>query len=135
MQILGIGIDIFENIRIKKLIKNNKFLLRIYSKDEIDKSKKITNKVAFFSKRYAAKEAFSKALGYGFRKKLNFKDVSVSNDKYGKPLIKMNSKIKNLSEKKFNTKKLNIFLSLSDEKKYSIAFVIIGKKWILIKVF
>ena len=63
MKILGIGIDIIDNKRIKESIKNNKFKSRIYSSNELKLSKKTKNKVAFFSKRFAAKEAFSKALG------------------------------------------------------------------------
>ena len=128
MQPLGIGVDIIQNSRIRKSISNKKFVLKIFTKDEIAKSKTSNNKVAFFSKRFAAKEAFSKALGTGFRKNLTFKDISISNDKYGKPVLNINNKIKNIIKKKFKTKKINVHLSISDEKKYSIAFVIMGKK-------
>ena len=126
MNILGIGVDILENSRIKKIITNKKFLQRIYTNDELKKSKSIKNKISFFSKRFAAKEAFSKALGTGFRKGLHFKDISISNDKLGKPSIKINKKLKELVTKKFNIKKIKIYLSISDEKKYSIAFVTLG---------
>ena len=128
MSILGIGVDIVENARIKKSITNKKFLERIYTNDEVLESKKINDKVGFFSKRFAAKEAFSKALGTGFRKDLNFKDISISNDKFGKPIIKVNNKLKIIVNKRFNIKKLNVHLSISDEKKYSIAYVILQKK-------
>ena len=128
MQTLAVGVDIIDNSRIKKSINNKKFITRIFSDDEIVRSKKIFNKTAFFSKRFAAKEAFSKALGTGFRKGLNFCDISIVNDKYGKPSIKLNNKIQNILNKKFKTKKkINIFLSISDEKKHSIAFVILEK--------
>ena len=129
MQTLGVGVDIIENSRIKKSIKNNKFLSRVFSKIEIINSKKNNNKSGYFSKRFAAKEAFSKALGSGFRNGLNFNDISVVNDRYGKPSIKLNAKLKNIINKKFKTIKVNVFLSISDEKKHSIAFVVIGKKW------
>ena len=128
MKTLGIGVDIVQNSRIKKSITNEKFLLRIFTNDEINKSKKIKNKTAFFSKRFAAKEAFSKALGTGFRETLNFKDISVINDKLGKPSFFITKKIKNLIKKRFKINSFNFFLSISDEKKYSIAFVIIQKK-------
>jgi len=128
MKTLGIGVDIINNSRIKKSISNKKFILRIFSKDEIENSKKINNKTGFFSKRFAAKEAFSKALGTGFRKDLNFNDISIANDKYGKPSIKMSKKIKNIINKRFKTRRFNVFLSISDEKNYSIAFVVLGKK-------
>ena len=135
MRFFSVGVDIVENSRIKKSIINKKFLSRIFTESEINISKKINNKAAFFSKRFAAKEAFSKALGTGFRNGLNFSDISVINDKYGKPLIEINNKIKNIIKKKFKIKKVNVLLSISDEKKYSIALVILGKKWILIKNF
>ena len=77
MSTLGIGVDIVDNSRIKKSITNKKFVSRIFSNDEIIRSKKALNKTAFFSKRFAAKEAFSKALGTGFRKGLNFNDISI----------------------------------------------------------
>ena len=128
MQTLSIGVDIIENSRIKKSINNKKFLGRIFSKQEISRSKKIHNKTSFFSKRFAAKEAFSKALGSGFRNGLNFTDISVFNGKYGKPSIRINNKLKALIKKKFKTTKINTLLSISDEKNYSIAYVIIEKK-------
>jgi len=128
MRALGIGVDIIDNSRIKKSITNKKFISRIFSNDEIIRSKKIINKAAFFSKRFAAKEAFSKALGTGFRETLNFKDISITNNKHGKPSIKINNKLHNLINKKFKTKKINVLLSISDESKHSIAFVILERK-------
>ena len=128
MQTLGVGVDIIENSRIKKSIKNKKFLFRVFSKIEIINSKKNNNKSGYFSKRFAAKEAFSKALGSGFRNGLNFNDISVVNDRYGKPSIKLNSKLRYIINKRFKTIKVKVFLSISDEKKHSIAFVVIGKK-------
>ena len=128
MKILGIGVDSIENSRIKKSIESQKFINRIFTIDEISKSKKINNKISFFSKRFAAKEAFSKALGTGFRNHLNFKDISITNDKYGKPSIKISNKLQNFFKKQFRTKKVSIHLSISDEKKHSIAFVILRKK-------
>ena len=63
MKILGIGVDIIDNKRIKKSIKNNKFKKRIYSSNELKLSKKTKHKVAFFLYIFADKEAFFKALG------------------------------------------------------------------------
>ena len=128
MRKLGIGIDIINNSRIKRSITNKRFLSRVFSHTEITNSKKTSNKTGYFSKRFAAKEAFSKALGTGFRKGLNFNDISIVNDKYGKPSIVVNNKLKNIINKRFKTKKVNVFLSISDEKKYSIAFVVLEKK-------
>ena len=129
MKTLGVGVDIVDNSRIKKSIKNKRFLSRVFSNSEIVSSKKNINKASFFSKRFAAKEAFSKALGTGFRNGIYFNDISVVNDKYGKPSFKINKKLKNFIKKKFKASNLNVFLSISDEKKHSIAFVVIGKKW------
>ena len=127
MQVIGNGVDIVDNLRIKKAISNKSFIQKIYSNLEIKYSKKIKNKANFFAKRFAAKEAFVKALGIGFRNGINFKDISVKNKSLGNPVLKLNNKVKLIIKKKFKLKKFKIFLSLSDEKKYSIAFVIINK--------
>ena len=127
MKILGIGIDIIENNRIKNSIKNSNFLKRIYSNKELKQSKLSKNKTNFFAKRFAAKEALAKAIGSGFRNNLNFADIEIINDKMGKPYYLENNKIKNLIKKKFNVKNFECFLSISDEKKYSTAFTIIQK--------
>jgi len=129
MEILGNGVDIIQNSRIKKLIRNKKFILRVFSKNEINESKKTKNKANFFAKRFAAKEAFVKSIGLGFRKGINLKDICVHKDKLGKPNIVLNSKVKKVLSKKFNSNRFKIFLSLSDEKDYSIAYVILNKKW------
>ena len=124
MKIGGIGIDIVENARIKKAIKNSKFIKRVFSKKEILNSKNIKNKTSFFSKKFAAKEALAKSLGTGFSKGLNFNDITIINDKLGKPSFLITDKIKKLIKKRFKISRFNFFLSISDEKKYSIAIVI-----------
>ncbi len=126
MKILGIGVDIVENKRIQKSIKNPLFKKRIYTSKELKQSDAANNKVAFFSKRFAAKEAFSKALGTGFRMNLNFKDIEIINDKMGKPNYVKNKKISKIIQKNFKIKNYKCFLSISDEKKNSIAFTIIS---------
>ena len=125
MKILGIGVDIIQNHRIKNSIKNHKFRDRIYSTNELKLSASPINKIEYFSKRFAAKEAFAKALGTGFRNDLNFKDIEIINDKLGKPCYVKTKKITEIVKKKFKVKKFNCFLSISDEKKYSTAFTII----------
>jgi len=127
MKIIGVGVDIVDNKRIKKSIRNKQFISRLFSKKEIKQSKKIIDKINYFSKRFAAKESLSKAIGTGFRKGLNFKDISIVNDKYGKPYYELNNKVKKLIYSKFKVKKIKISLSLADEKKYSIAFSVIHK--------
>ena len=125
MKIIGIGVDIVKNKRIGLSIKNKDFINRTFGKNEILISKKINSKTSYFSKRFAAKEAFAKALGTGFRNGLNFKDIEVINDKLGKPFYIISLNIKNLIKKKKKIKDFNLFLSISDEKEYSIAFTII----------
>ena len=130
MNLVGIGVDIVDNSRVKKLIRNKAFISRIYSTKEINQSKKIKNKTSYFSKRFAAKESLSKAIGLGFRKGINFKDISVLNDKYGKPFYELNNNVKKYIYSKFKRKRIKISLSLADEKKYSIAFSMIHK-WLI----
>ena len=127
MKIIGTGVDIVENSRIKKSILNKSFLNRVFTNEEILISKKMKNRSSYFAKRFAAKEAFAKSLGTGFSNGFNFKDISVINDKLGKPSFFITKKIKNLIKKRFKTNNFNFFLSISDEKKYSIAFVILQK--------
>ena len=127
MKIIGTGVDIVENSRIKKLILNNSFLNRIFTNEEILISKNMKNKSSYFAKRFAAKEAFVKSLGTGFTNGLNFKDISVINDKLGKPSFFITKKIRKIIKKRFKINTFNFFLSISDEKKYSIAFVIFQK--------
>ena len=129
MRIVGIGVDIIENKRIKNSLKNLKFKKRIFSTKELSQSSLSKNKVGFFSKRFAAKEAFAKALGTGFRGDLNFKDIEIVNDKKGKPYYLKSKKISKIIHKNFNIKKYNCFLSISDEKDYSTAFTIIQSIW------
>ena len=128
MKILGIGVDIIENSRIDKSLKNNLFIKRIFSNSEILIGKKTKDKSNYYSKRFAAKEAFSKAIGTGFRNNLNFNDISIVNDKMGKPSFIITEKIKKIIKKEFKVSSFNFFLSISDEKKYSIAYVVLQKK-------
>ena len=127
MQILGTGVDIVENLRMKKVLNDKKFINRIFSTSEILLSKNIKDKTAYYAKRFAAKEAFAKSIGTGFRNNLNFKDISITNNKAGKPYFLINEKLKKIIKKQFKTLSVNFFLSISDEKKYSVAFVILQK--------
>ena len=129
MKILGIGVDIIENKRIKNSLKNTKFKIRVYDNKELKQSNLTKNKVNYFSKRFAAKEAFTKALGTGFRKNLNFKDIVIMNDTMGKPYYLITNKITKIIQKRFKVINFDCFLSISDEKDYSTAFTIIQSKW------
>tara|TARA_B100001121_G_C18297387_1_gene438122 strand:+ start:117 stop:512 length:396 start_codon:yes stop_codon:yes gene_type:complete len=125
MKILGIGVDIIENKRIKFLSKNKQFIKRTFSNKEITFSRKFSDKKNFFAKRFAAKEALSKSIGIGFRNDLNLKDIEILNDKLGKPYYCKSKKIDKIIKKRFKINKYNLFLSISDERDYSIAFAIL----------
>ena len=75
MKILGIGVDIVNNKRIRSLISNKSFINKTFGKNEIKFSKKKINKINYFAKRFAAKESFAKSIGTGFRKGLNCLEV------------------------------------------------------------
>ena len=128
MRILGIGVDIIQNKRIKSSIKNKLFVSRTFGNKEIYFSKHILDKTNYFAKRFAAKEALAKSIGTGFRNNLNFKDIQILNDKIGKPYYQKSKKIDKIINKKFKVKTYDLFLSISDEKDYSIAFTILQTK-------
>ena len=125
MKLYGIGTDIVSVDRIKKSLKNKKFLNRLFCKEEMIKCNKLINANNCYAKRFAAKEAFSKALGTGVSNGINFKEIIVMNKKNGKPFIKLKGKTMKIVKKKFKNNP-NIALSISDEKKYAVAFVTIS---------
>ena len=126
MNIFGIGTDIIQVDRIKKNLKKKGFINRIFSKKEIAKCKKISNSSNCFAKRFAAKEAFSKALGTGISRGINFNEILILNKKSGKPYISLIGQTKKIFNSKVKNKKTKIALSVSDEKKYAVAFVTIS---------
>ncbi len=129
MNILGTGIDIVKNYRLKTMLtkKKTRIKSRLFTKSEIAYCKNKKDSINCYSKRFAAKEAFVKALGTGFRKNINFKDIEIIKNNYGKPYLLINNKLRNRIKLFFKVKKLNYFLTISDEKEYSIASVIITK--------
>ena len=125
MILYGIGTDIVSVDRIKKSLKKKSSLYRLFSQEEIYKCSKLINPNNCYAKRFAAKEAFAKALGTGISKGINFNEIIVMNKKNGKPFIKLKGKTMEIIKKKFK-KKAKISLSLSDEKKYAVAFATIS---------
>ncbi len=130
MKIFGIGTDIVNIKRMEKTLKknNNSFKNKIFSKKEIIYCDSKKHPASFYAKRFAAKEALSKALGTGIRKGINFKDIEVVNNSYGKPLIKLKGTTAAFLKKKVSSKKPTIYLSLSDDKPWAQATVIISYK-------
>ena len=126
MKIYGIGTDLSNINRIKKNLKNKDFISRIFSKHEIKKCNKLANKANCYAKRFAAKEAFSKAIGTGISKGINFNEIIVYNTNSGRPTIRLLGNTKKITTKILNKKKFNIFLSLSDDKPFAVATVVIS---------
>ena len=125
--IYGNGIDIIDINRIRKVIDkyDNRFKKRCFSFSEIERSEKRKNSVESYAKRYAAKEACAKALGTGLARGVFWKDIEVKNNQFGKPLIKLHGKAKEIFKNMNKTSNTQIEVSLSDEKKYAIANVTI----------
>ena len=130
MKIFGIGTDIVNIKRIEKSLKTKgaKFKSKIFSKEEINYCEKYKNPSSYYAKRFAAKEALSKALGTGIRKGINFKNIVIFNDIYGKPSIQLRGSTANFLKRKIRSKKFFIHLSLSDDKPWAQATVIISYK-------
>ena len=126
MKLFGIGTDIVKVSRIKKISKKKSYLLRLFNMDEIIRCNKTKNSYNCFAKRFAAKEAFSKALGTGISGGINFNQIIVKNEKNGKPFIKLIDKTKINVEKILRKKKYKVSLSLTDEDNYAVAFVTIS---------
>ena len=102
------------------------FKNKIFSKSEIIYCEKKKNPFSFYAKRFAAKEALSKALGTGIRKGIDFKNIEIFNDRFGKPSITLKGTTQNFLKKKIKKGKYNIYLSLSDDKPWAQATVIIS---------
>ena len=126
MKLFGVGTDIIRVNRLKKSLKKKLFLSRVFNEEEIIKCKRTKKNLNCFAKRFAAKEAFSKALGTGISKGINFNEIVVLNEKSGKPYIKLIDKTKKIVERKLKKKKYKISLSIADEKDYAVAFVTIS---------
>jgi len=130
MKIFGIGTDIVNIKRMDKFLKkkSSRFKNRIFSKKEIIYCDKKKNPSAYYAKRFAAKEALSKALGTGIRKGIDLKNIEVTNDALGKPSINLKGNVADLLIKKIKTKKYSIYLSLSDDAPWAQATVVISYK-------
>ena len=128
MKIFGIGTDIVNINRLKKIFLKNgtNFKKKIFSNNEIIYCERKKNPVSFYAKRFEAKEDFSKALGKCIRKEIKFKDITISNDSFGKPFIRLSGSTKKYLIKQLKTKKYFIYLSLSDDLPWAQATVIIS---------
>jgi holo-[acyl-carrier protein] synthase len=123
--IIGIGTDIVNITRIEDLFKKfgDRFLVKNFHELEISCWSNLQKhqQIGYLAKRFAAKEAIAKALGVGIGKTLAFSDIAIMNDSLGAPKVKIdNNKISGIED-------CNIHISLSDDKPFAIAFVVISK--------
>ena len=127
--IYGIGTDLVNSERVEKLLNKfgDKFLFKIFSNEEINNSKMSYNKALYFSKRFAGKEAFWKAISPNRENTLHLNEIEILSNNNGKPYINLigvtKNKISKL-EKSLNST-FNFHISISDEKPNALAFVII----------
>ena len=129
--IIGIGIDIVKIDRIAKLINNfgNKFEKKIFTNNEINignQKSSLNTKISYYAKRFAAKEALSKAIGLGIGRGIDFVDIEIINNENGKPEIKLTPKSKQFLQKYLNQNNFKIDLSMTDEKDIAQSIVIIS---------
>lgn len=127
--IIGIGNDIISIARIAKLLQSKKdqFIQKIFTDKEAALLNEIISEdkiIGYIANRFAAKEALAKALGTGFGKYFSFKDVSVLKTSQGKPYFEYNQKLKNYI-KDIHKSDFQIYLTMSNEKEYAQAFVVI----------
>ncbi len=122
--IFGIGTDIVEVSRIEESIAQfgDDFAKRILAESEFSSYEKSAIKPRFLAKRFAAKEAFSKALGTGLRAPATFQNIAVSHDELGKPILLLAPELQRFLNSK-NISKTHI--SISDEKNLAAAFVVL----------
>jgi holo-[acyl-carrier protein] synthase len=122
--IYGIGIDIVQIPRIEKALQRweDRFLMRVFTESEIEYCEGKARPAARFALRFAAKEAFAKALGLGFGKTLSFGQIEVKNDSRGQPYLALHGKSKEAYQSCGIRRSL---LSLSDDGPYAIAMVLL----------
>jgi holo-[acyl-carrier protein] synthase len=124
MAILGIGTDIVEVRRIEKLLagKREEFLSRVFSKREAAYCEEKAKPAIHFAARFAAKEAFMKALGTGWAKGVGFRQITVSNNDEGKPSLEIEGRARRLLDAKGPTR---LWLSLSHTREFAMAVAVI----------
>jgi holo-[acyl-carrier protein] synthase len=121
--IKGIGVDIIDVARIKKMVEKGRgFVEKVFTETEIRYCSDKYRQEVHYAGRFAAKEAFLKAMGTGLRGAMAWTDISVENNELGKPGITLAGKtLENFKKNKFQT----IHLSISHTGEYAVAFVII----------
>ena len=122
--IRGIGVDIVKVDRIEKAVERwgHRFLERIFTAAEIERCQKRARPAQCLALRFAAKEAFAKALGLGMREGLRWRDIEVVHDYLGKPDLLLHNQAQRLLE---DVEASRTWLSLSDERESALAVVVL----------
>lgn len=122
--IIGIGSDIARIARFEAALERHgeRFARRLLGDDEFERFTHHAQPTAFLAKRFAAKEAFVKALGTGFRRGIQWRDIQVLNDELGKPVLRLGGQAREQA-RLVGAERLHV--SLSDEAAYALAFVIL----------
>ncbi|CSD54173.1 4'-phosphopantetheinyl transferase [Vibrio cholerae] len=125
--IVGLGTDIAEIERVEKALARSgeNFARRILTDSELEQFYASKQQGRFLAKRFAAKEAASKALGTGIAQGVTFHDFTISHDKLGKPLLILSGQAAELASQ---LQVENIHLSISDERHYAMATVILERR-------
>lgn len=123
--IAGIGTDIAEVKRFEKWVQNPRMLERFFNEKELSTAKSDSANCQHYAVRFAAKEAFSKALGTGITG-FSLKDVYITNNSEGKPLLNIEGEALSLMKERLG--ECNAFVTLSHEKEYAVAFVVLEHK-------
>jgi len=124
--IVGVGVDIAETKRFENLYSRygDRIARRILTESEQVEFGRRNNPANYLATRFAAKEAAAKALGTGFGCGVGYKSIEIKNDNQGKPMLKfINTALELARQKKVE----NVFVSLSDEKHYVVAMVILER--------
>lgn len=124
--IVGVGVDIAETKRFENLYSRygDRIARRILTESEQVEFGRRNNPANYLATRFAAKEAAAKALGTGFGRGVGYKSIEIKNDNQGKPMLKfINTALELARQKKVE----NVFVSLSDEKHYVVAMVILER--------
>lgn len=121
--IYGVGTDIAKVSRFEKWVENPQMFMRFFNPAEIMEKGSVAARCQHYAARFAAKEAFSKALGTGIAG-FELKEVFIQNDQLGKPELKVEGKALELLKQRTG-EKVNVHVSLSHENEYALAFVVI----------
>lgn len=124
--IYGIGVDLVDNRRMERVLRRwgERFVLRVFTENETDAASDKAGRPGKLALRFAAKEAFSKALGLGMKRGVRWRDIEVFNDPNGRPGLNFYGKTLKICRDRGIT---GVHLSLSDESAYSIATVVLEK--------